>query len=984
MGGITMMRICGVLAAALIAGCSGNGAAAADPEFVDATPSVAAFTLAFEDGSDTTSVASPSPQASADVAASLIAGATKAQIAALNNQVATVIGWIESGLQGRRPAAKSATSHTWKIDTNKGIVVRFTIEKLSAAHFNWIAEAKKSADPDAAYLEILRAPFERDASLAAPGRGNGMLGIDLDAYAAVTSGTSIASTATGKILLGFRHGPKGSHHRYLLQDYSPDPAVEPALSRYLDVVHATESRRVWTLGAGTSLGASGAASKLEKFHSRVRQINGSGGWGSKVAFAGDLPDGGALFVRECWDAAAKVSYRRGWNCDIPTAAARHATLDFEAGCRLAGTDGGINIGGNPAGDTSDSPNDDSNFEVLRANCLPGAPAALADEAAAELRREGSVPADDTSLVRGSSASGFQQAYAGAAGSPSGAVAPVPASPLSLSVGSIQPVLFPDGGTLNHDPHLNGAADEHASVFPPGALSGLPNDWVLVVDTNVLSSKGPQGGQWKADFAPGYGDYAGQPGPVFRSPMPLGACPPYQDETFDLDYAIPGSLVIDPTVDAGDAPGRLLMVYEGTNSCFGNTDGGRPGFYSTLGLATSDDDGRSWPEYRKNRTLLPNQDPDAGPSAPLGAWGGEVCHGNDPCDGGLPATYGRYAISGAPVTVHDLMSGNAISDNKNGMGDTQPSAFVDTVHVGDGTYLYAIFASTTGSGPLGFTSYPGAPERAGIAVARARLNGGHARLQLMKWYAPDPQRGTFDLISILPDGGACTTGPDCRTNRALGYNAGGLRSSIFPMDLDGGVGTDSFTHCQAAGPGSKALQEQQAPQLSYVTDLGEYLQDSRHFPRLVEAYMVTFVCASAADPLTGDLDGGPGHAMFYSMLNASQYSLSHQEQWSPPQEIIGSWAKNQIESSNCQDAYDTTYPTFMSLTAPVGDHLIDAPAGELSMSGFVFGTHGCETGSSPRTYSTRQFTFTMPSAGAGCKTQLCCLQAGGTWDGSACR
>ena len=70
MGGITMMRIYGVLAAALIVGCSGNGGAAADPEFVDATPSVAAFTLAFEDGSDTTSVASPSPQASADVAAS--------------------------------------------------------------------------------------------------------------------------------------------------------------------------------------------------------------------------------------------------------------------------------------------------------------------------------------------------------------------------------------------------------------------------------------------------------------------------------------------------------------------------------------------------------------------------------------------------------------------------------------------------------------------------------------------------------------------------------------------------------------------------------------------------------------------------------------------------------------------------------------------------------------------------------------------------
>lgn len=205
-----------------------------------------------------------------------------------------------------------------------------------------------------------------------------------------------------------------------------------------------------------------------------------------------------------------------------------------------------------------------------------------------------------------------------------------------------------------------------------------------------------------------------------------------------------------------------------------------------------------------------------------------------------STYGRYAVLSEPVTVRDVM---ADADNfqndftEHGMGDSAPNAFIDSVHQEKGTYLYAIFNGNPGNlkGCLN-VSYPGTD--GGLKIARAKLNGGSARLEFMKWYGPNVAYGnpvgSFKLTSSAPSQvpipAVCPTNIAVnRTNRGLGEGAGGLASPLFPLDPNGSPGTDSFEHCQANGRGA---------------------------------------------------------AWFYSTLDSTQYDLSRQDKWSPPQEIEG--------------------------------------------------------------------------------------------------
>ncbi len=186
----------------------------------------------------------------------------------------------------------------------------------------------------------------------------------------------------------------------------------------------------------------------------------------------------------------------------------------------------------------------------------------------------------------------------------------------------QTVIAPNGQsindylTINNYGGLGGISDEHASIFAPGTLDGN-TDYVFFVgtrssvnsDTGVVALSGGKHptprGRWVLNipYADGYGFYNFPPslltyfGQLFLSPVGRD-CPTvadgnaaHQDQTFDLNYAAAGSIVKDPTGPAG----HLLMIYEGTNTCFGTTGGSRiPKFYSTTGIATSFDYGHSWP------------------------------------------------------------------------------------------------------------------------------------------------------------------------------------------------------------------------------------------------------------------------------------------------------------------------------------------------------------------------------------------------------
>jgi len=379
---------------------------------------------------------------------------------------------------------------------------------------------------------------------------------------------------------------------------------------------------------------------------------------------------------------------------------------------------------------------------------------------------------------------------------------------------------------------------------------------------VLQSLGPVGrpGQWTLDFAP-YGN-----GQLFMSPVEHNHCPKVaeaasQDQTFDLNYADPGTVVIDPT---NNVPGCLLMIYEGTNRCIGLTTigNGRNGFHSTIAVATSNDYGRTWPSYRYmlnadgNPTYpVPLQNPSEAPQQPMGASGNLVCIGNDCTAPPWPPSnnYGRYAVLEPQVTIGDAMMNSSTNGGLQGqMGDSEPAAFIDDAGPGPAQYLYELHNYAPGPAPLRDPPIlPPYDLSSDLMVARAQLNGGTAPLQFSKW-----------------DG----------TSFVAGTGLGGAEQPVFP------VGSPS--HCEGTG------QLRGMGSISYVDAARQYL--------------LIFVCVAAHDPR------GSGASWYYSVNT----NLESQNQWSPPVEINGSWSTFIAHSNGCQE-YDGWYPSFMSLGSKLG-------------------------------------------------------------------
>ncbi len=477
--------------------------------------------------------------------------------------------------------------------------------------------------------------------------------------------------------------------------------------------------------------------------------------------------------------------------------------------------------------------------------------------------------------------------------------------LDGSFDTLQIVLGPNGTSINLE-GVHAASDEHSSVFPPGSLQGN-SDYLFFVasgtdvnpDIGVVALSGGPGpddnGQWTMNFAPGYGSYAEGFGSVFLEPIVEGHCPTVADQTFDLDYAAAGSVVPDPT----NRPGHLLMVYEGANTCVGDGGGKKAGgAYITTGLATSSDNGRTWPSYRGTPTFdfvpLPFANKTEGPNAPFGALGADVCFGTD-CTQTPPAAYGRYAILSPPLSLASLTAaGQPLTDST---FDSESSAFVDDAGPGPQRYVYEVHSYGPGSASPPEDQLPDG-RASDLTVARAAVNGGSTPLQVAKWDGrkfSEPGIGGHE-VPILPDGAF--------------ENCGGLK--------------------QARSQGS----------ISYIDNTQQYL--------------LTFVCSSPGDPANGSASGGYGSALFWATTN----DLSDQTTWSTPQEIRGTWAKwdtgTPPGSFGCP-SYTGWYPTFMSLHHAPGHLTTRGYVFEM------WGCLGGSNLSPPkRQYNSRRFTITTDS------------------------
>ena len=469
----------------------------------------------------------------------------------------------------------------------------------------------------------------------------------------------------------------------------------------------------------------------------------------------------------------------------------------------------------------------------------------------------------------------------------------------------QIVLAPDNSGISIDKYgnLGATSDEHATIFPPGTLRNNPDYLFWVAAGTTASNKaigvvvlsggsGPdKNGQWTFDFAKvdGYGSYLSGYGPIFLPPVG-GRCPEvpdgnpaHQDQTFDLSYASPGSVAIDPT----GSPGDLVMIYEGGNACVGVTKAVNPSnnAYLSLGVATSMDYGHTWPTYRGTQKFdfvqLPLKNKSTGPGTGLGALGISVCVGND-CTITPPATYGRYAVLTPQTTLASVMEKGKELGTILGYGE--PSAFLDDIDGKQAPYLYVIHGYKPGEADPSLSNN----RDSDLTLARAHLNGGTTQLSFRKW-------------------------------NGKAFAAPGLGGVDRPILPDG-----QYVNCV------DQIQSRHQASISYVDEL--------------HLYLLTFVCLSPTDPVSGSGAGkSKGAAWFYS----TSADLSDPGQWSTPQEIVGSWGEYDI-SGGCLD-YKGWYPTLMSP---------GKKPGHLATSGTIFYMWGCQGGGAPegRQYSSRVFTI----------------------------
>lgn len=542
--------------------------------------------------------------------------------------------------------------------------------------------------------------------------------------------------------------------------------------------------------------------------------------------------------------------------------------------------------------------------------------------------------------------------------------------------SPQDVRGPGHATINRFGGLGSLSDEHSSIFRPGEIGGSDYLFFVASKTNLNGGAdgtsglvvlralngGPVNDVWTLDFAPSYGLYdpnataGSQNGQVFLSPMarvrcPIATDPTTQDQTFDLNYANAGSIVIDSTNPTNSGPGNLLMIYDATNRCVGLTittataqrTPPQAPFYGSIGVATSFDHGLNWPTYPMIDLInppilaftlvsLPSQSQNFGPNAPfaIGSLGAAVCVGNHvvntssinlfvspvctapkpPSDHGY--AFGRYPVLAPPVSIAEAEQipktyGQAFQT----ISDAEPSAFVDDpgAAAAGATYVYVVYGYTNGNGEVdqNGNQLVGPTSNGELMIAQAQLGVSQTQPLAFKKWVPSGGSGAF------------VGAPD------------GADGAVFPMQDQSSTHKPasqwpSYATCQALGH-----QTQTMGSISYVDE--------------TDQYVLTFVCRSNNGEPQNATNTGIGHSLFYSILNAG--TPLAQQQWSTPQEIPGSWYSN----PNIAADYVANYPTFMSLKSK---------SGHISTSGgYIFGMSGCPnggcTGTGGRRYSSWRFS-----------------------------
>jgi hypothetical protein len=309
------------LSAAALPACGAHKTAQND-EFLLGAPEESALQLGVTDDASSEAVATNSDavDAAEEVAESMsetsaaLAGPVAPELVRcreavrdLNQALRSFMQPIVALVRDTDPTASTVTSRVWGPVTRGATDFRFVMQRGAARHFGWLLEARP-ADTTEKFVTVAAGGIT--VGYAAR-RGVGSVGIDLDALG--TLDPTIA--ARGSLLTSFAHGPNGSTLAYRLRDFTPDPSWKTPVSAVAQAVHLKLGfNRVRLAYYGNVLGT--ATDKYEFVLARARQLRGIGGRADSIVTSGDIADGRAWVVSECWDAGLKSVYRVVRDCPV--------------------------------------------------------------------------------------------------------------------------------------------------------------------------------------------------------------------------------------------------------------------------------------------------------------------------------------------------------------------------------------------------------------------------------------------------------------------------------------------------------------------------------------------------------------------------------------------------------------------------------------------------------------------------------------------
>jgi hypothetical protein len=300
--------------AAALAGCGSGKKEAASDDFLEGAPEESALALSVTDDSASEDLATESDSVVAaevfdsvgEIASGLAPDAAPAlqdardAVRRLNQSLRSFMQPIVALVRETAPTLDQGSMKTWGPVTRGATEFRFTIRRGLLHHYGWLLQARPAGST---------ADF---ANVAAGGitvgfaarRGRGTVGLDLDALGAADP----TVVARGTLLAGFAHGPNGSALGYRLHGFTPDPQAKAPIDAILQGVHLAEGHNRLRLAYHGNLPES-ATSAEELVLVRIRHTRGEGGRADLLVTGGDVANGAAWIVSECWNTDLQSAYR---------------------------------------------------------------------------------------------------------------------------------------------------------------------------------------------------------------------------------------------------------------------------------------------------------------------------------------------------------------------------------------------------------------------------------------------------------------------------------------------------------------------------------------------------------------------------------------------------------------------------------------------------------------------------------------------------